>query len=44
MYPIFQELENCRITEQLLPVGDGTRLYTRTIVPRGAEKYPIVFI
>lgn len=44
MYPIIQESEHYTITEQLLSMSDGIRLYTKCIVPRGAEKYPTVFI
>lgn len=44
MYPIIQEHETFVITEQLIPMRDGTQLYTRTFVPKGEGKYPIVFI
>ena len=44
MYPIIQALDSCLITEQLLPMRDGVQLYTRTVVPKGDGKYPIVFI
>ncbi len=36
---------NCNITEKMLPMPDGVKLYTRIIEPcDGKEKHPIVFV
>ena len=44
MYPIIQETEHYTITEKLLPMSDGIRLYTRCTVPKSTAKCPTVFI
>lgn len=44
MYPIIQETEHYTVTEKLLPMSDGICLYTRCTIPKGAKKYPTVFI
>ena len=44
MYPIFSENSRYRITEDYFVMSDNIGLYTRVIVPKGKEKYPIVFI
>ena len=44
MYPVFTENENMRMTEQYFVMSDGVKLYTRIAAPKGAEKFPIVFI
>ena len=44
MYPIMQETDFCTVTEQLIPMSDGVKLYTRVTLPKSTEKCPIVFI
>ena len=44
MYPLFSSNESISVTEILLPMRDGVRLYTRYAVPEGKEKCPIIFI
>lgn len=44
MYPITQKTEIAEITEDLVPMRDGVRLYTRVVAPIGMEKCPIVFV
>ena len=43
-YPITTEYEHITVTEAMVPMPDGVRLYTRYTVPRGAKKCPIVYI
>ena len=44
MYPIFTENEFVCVTESMVPMTDGVKLYTRVVVPKGKDKYPIIFI
>lgn len=44
MYPIEQANAEVRVREVLLPMSDGTRLYTRISMPATGDKFPIVFI
>jgi len=44
MYPIITENEKVRVTERLVEMPDGVRLYTRCATPIEADKCPIVFI
>ncbi len=43
-YPIITENEFVTMTETLVPMSDGVRLYTRYALPKGVEKCPIVYI
>jgi len=44
LYPITQTNNLVRLTEYLVPMSDGVRLYTRVAVPAKEGTYPIVFI
>lgn len=44
MYPITNQYAGYTVTECLLPMGDGVKLYTRITVPAGVSKGPTVFI
>lgn len=44
MYPIITENDFIRVTETMVKMNDGVRLYTRVAVPKGKEKCPVVFI
>lgn len=44
MYPLYQEDEKIKLTEKMVEMRDGVRLYTRTAVPSGVKKCPVVFI
>ena len=44
MYPIIQKAESFTSTEQLVPMSDGVKLYTRVIVPHDTETCPAIFI
>ncbi len=44
MYPIITENEKITMTEYYMKMPDGIGLYTRAVVPKGKDKYPIVFI
>jgi len=44
MYPIITESLSVRVTETMVPMRDGVRLYTRIAVPQGQEKCPVVLI
>ena len=43
MYPIVTENETVSVTEQYFTMPDGVKLYTRIVVPKGKDKYPIIF-
>jgi len=43
MYPILNENDYISVMEDLVRMPDGVGLYTRSIVPKGRETYPIVF-
>ena len=43
--PLFyQENEMLTLTEEMVTMPDGVRLYTHYAVPKGAKKCPTVFI
>lgn len=42
-YPIKQSNDYASVTEDLLRMPDGVGIYTRLSVPKGKNKYPIVF-
>lgn len=44
MYPCTQTGRNVVLTECLLPMADGVKLYTRIVVPKNAGKCPVVFM
>ena len=44
MYPVFSENDFVSVTESMIPMSDGVKLYTRVAVPKGKGKCPIVFI
>jgi predicted acyl esterase len=44
MYPIEQANDQVRVREILLPMSDGTKLYTRISMPAVGDKFPIVYI
>jgi len=44
MYPITTRNDRLMVTELLVPMPDGVRLYTRVCVPAGVEKAPIVLV
>lgn len=44
MYPIEQANDCVRVREILLPMSDGTKLYTRISMPAVGDKFPIVYI
>ena len=42
-YPIKQSNDYASVTEDLIRMPDGVGIYTRLSVPKGKDKYPIVF-
>ena len=44
MYPIFSENSKYLVTEDYFVMSDNIGLYTRTVVPKGKEKCPVVFV
>jgi len=44
MHPIVSENEKLRVIEEYVTMEDGIRLYTRIVIPKGADKAPIVYI
>ena len=44
MYPIISENSRYFVREEYFVMSDNIGLYTRTVIPKGKDKYPIVFI
>lgn len=44
MSPLITKSDTLSVTETLVPMHDGVRLYTRIMVPQNAGKCPVVFI
>ena len=44
MYPIIESNEHITLTETMVEMNDGVRLYTRYVVPNGVNTCPTVFV
>ncbi len=44
MYPIVSENSRYCVREEYFVMSDNIGLYTRTVIPKGKDKYPIIFI
>ena len=44
MYPVSTKTQCVTLTEDMVPMSDGVRLYTSCAVAHGIEKCPVVYI
>jgi len=44
MYPVISENEKLTLKELYFTMPDGVNLYTRIAIPKGGDKFPIIFI
>ena len=42
--PVVTSGANAELREEMVPMRDGVKLYTRTLLPKGGGKYPVVFV